>query len=122
MADQPAESGDKPKDGTRGGAAIGDLSAILSERFRAGRATRTVVYHFCIDDEEWTLTVGPDSFDLQNRKPSGDPDCYLKTTHQILLGTVRGEYKPSLSDLMTGRIRATNPQLLLMLRDVFGGS
>jgi hypothetical protein len=113
-ADQQTE--DKPENPT-----AESLFGILGQRFRPGRATKTIVYHFCIDDRDWTLIVSSEAFEVLDGKPPA-PDCYLKTTSEILIGTVRGEYTPSFSDFLSGKIRSNNPQVLLTLKSVFGDS
>ena len=127
--DRPDAPGADPPQNTESGSAglspdqpatADSLFGILGQKFRAGKTTKTIVYHFCIDDRDWTLVVSSEAFQVLDGKPA-TPDCYLKTTSEIIIGTVRGEYKLSFADFLSGKIRSNNPQLLLTLREVFSG-
>jgi hypothetical protein len=46
-------------------------------------------------------------------------DCFLKTTREIFLGTIKGDYTPSLTDIMSGRVKTNNPILLQTFKNIF---
>ena len=91
----------------------------LPSHFREGKVDRTLVYYFSIEEEKWTVTVTPETCEVIEGKNSEEADCFLKTTKEILLKTVRGEYTPSLSDLITGKIKTNRPDLLATFKEVF---
>jgi putative sterol carrier protein len=92
----------------------------MPSRFKKGVAARKISYYFSIDDEKWTVFVSPDSCEVSEGKAVEDADCFLKTSAQIFMGTVKGEYTPSFMDLMTGKIKTNNPALLQTFKDIFG--
>jgi putative sterol carrier protein len=92
----------------------------MPSRFKPGVAPRNLSYYFSIDEESWTVFVGPEACDVKEGKAVEDADCFLKTSSEIFLGTIKGEYTPSFMDIMSGRIKTNNPALLQTFRDVFG--
>jgi hypothetical protein len=91
----------------------------LCSRFKPGRVDRQMVFYFELEDERWTVTVGPESCDVAEGKIGEGHDCFLRTTKEILVKTVRGQYTPTFSDLLTGKIRTDRPDLLAMFKQVF---
>jgi uncharacterized OB-fold protein len=91
----------------------------LPARFRPGSVSQNLVFYFSIDDEKWTVRIGPESCEIEEGKTSEDADCYLKTSSEIFLATFRGEYTPSLTDFMTGTIKSNNPMLLATFKAAF---
>jgi uncharacterized OB-fold protein/putative sterol carrier protein len=99
---------------------IGKIFRLLPTRFRSGKISKTVVYYFSIDDEKWTVTVGPDRCEVVEGQATREADCFLKTSKEIMLKTFRGEYTPTMMDFMTGKIKTNRPDLMLTFREVFG--
>lgn len=91
----------------------------MPSRFKAGVAPRNLSYYFSIDEENWTVLVAPETCEVKEGKAVEDADCFLKTSSEIFLGTITGEYTPSFMDIMSGRIKTNNPALLQTFRDVF---
>jgi long-chain acyl-CoA synthetase len=87
--------------------------------FRRGMIYLQLSYYFSIDEHEWTVLVGPETCEVREGKPAEEADCYLKTTEQIFLGTLRGDYLPSLMDFLQGRVKTNRPELLLDLKKIF---
>lgn len=98
---------------------LGRFFRMLPSRYKTGKVNKTIVYYFSIEDEQWTVTISPDKCDVVEGKAVEEADCFLKTTKEILVKTYRGEYTPSLTDLMHGRIKTNRPDLLLTFKDVF---
>ncbi|PYP85243.1 MAG: hypothetical protein DMF61_16845 [Blastocatellia bacterium AA13] len=98
---------------------IADVFNSLSERFKAGKLTRTTTFHFLIEHESWTIAVGPTHCTVEEGQPTQVADCSLKTSKSVFMAIFRGEHKPSMMDFVTGKIRADNPMLLLALKDAF---
>ncbi|HSF25821.1 MAG TPA: hypothetical protein VLE20_16460 [Blastocatellia bacterium] len=87
--------------------------------FRKGKASRQLSYYFSIDGQEWTVFVGPDSCEVKNGKAVADPDCFLETSEEIFLDTLRGDRLPSMADLMQGKVKTNRPDLLLQFKNIF---
>jgi hypothetical protein len=84
----------------------------MPSRFQPGAVRDRLIYHFSIDGEEWTVVVSAADCEVAAGKGAENPHCFLKTSREIFLGITRGEYKPSLTDFITGRMQSNNPLLL----------
>lgn len=100
---------------------LSEAFQLLQKRFQPGKTDKPLVFYFSIEDEKWTVTIGPNLCEVTEGKQTDEADCYLKTSKELLLKTLRGEYTPSLGDFLAGRIKSNNPQLLLVFKQVFGG-
>ena len=98
---------------------LADYFRKLPSHFRANKVDRTLVYYFSIEEEKWTVTIAPEHCEVMEGKESEEADCFLKTSKEILLKTIRGEYTPSFSDLVTGKIKTNRPDLLATFKEVF---
>lgn len=87
--------------------------------FRRGRISRQLSYYFSIGGREWTVFVGPESCEVKNGKAVAEPDCFLETSEEIFLGTLRGDRLPSMADLMQGKVKTNRPDLLLQFKNIF---
>jgi len=101
---------------------VAEVFRRLPERFQTGRTSKTIVYYFSIDEEKWTVTVTSDRCEVERGKKSGEADCFVKTSTEIFLSTIRGEYMPSMMDLVTGKLKTNNPTLLSTFRSVFAST
>ena len=99
---------------------VGRVFQAIPSRFKPDVATRDISYYFSIDEEDWTVFVGPASCEVKEGKAVEDADCFLKTSAEIFLGTIKGEYTPTFMDIMTGKVKTNNPALLQTFKDVFG--
>lgn len=98
---------------------LGRFFRMLPSLYKSGKVDRTIIYYFSIEDEQWTVTVSPDGCEVEEGKTVEEADCFLKTTKEILVNTYRGEYTPTLTDLMHGKIKTNRPDLLLKFKEVF---
>ena len=98
---------------------VAEVFRHLPERFQAGRTSKTLVYYFSIDEEKWTVTVSADRCEVERGERAGDADCFLKTSAEIFLSTIRGEYTPSVMDLVKGKVKTNSPALLHTFKSVF---
>jgi hypothetical protein len=87
--------------------------------FRKGRVSRRLSYHFSIGEREWTVFVGPETCEVKQGKAIAEADCFLETTDEIFLGTLRGDYLPSMMDLMQGKVKTNRLDLLLQFKKIF---
>ena len=98
---------------------VAEVFRLLPARFQAGRTNKTLVYYFSIDEEKWTVTISTDSCVVERGKKAVEADCFLKTSTKIFLSTIRGEYMPSMMDVVTGKLKTNNPNLLSTFKNVF---
>ena len=108
-------------DATRGDAEIAAIFDSLGARFKPGRLTTITTFFFSIDNESWTIAVGPDHCTVKEGEPPENADCSLKISKALFLTIFRGEYLPSMMDLISGKIKSNNPMLLAVLKDAFSG-
>lgn len=102
---------------------ISEVSAVfhaLPGRFRKEKVDEALTFYFSIDAEQWTVIITTETCEVLPGKPVDDADCYLKTTTAIFLGTLNGTYKPSMTDLIMGRVKTNKPFLLKKFREAFG--
>ena len=98
---------------------VGKVFQSLPDRFHSGRIKKLTTYYFLIDDEKWTVTLRPDSCEVQQGKAVEEADCYLETSQEVVLKAIRGDYTPSIMDFIAGKIKSKNPELLRAFRDAF---
>ena len=87
--------------------------------FRKRRVTRQLSYYFSIGGREWTVFVGPETCEVKQGKAVPEADCFLETSEEIFLGTLRGDRLPSMADLMQGKVKTNRPDLLLQFKNIF---
>jgi hypothetical protein len=104
-----------------------DISSLTETRqvfhalpvlFKKFKTDKQLTYYFSIDGEQWTVEVGPETCVVRPGKVE-NADCFLKTTREIFLGTIKGDYTPSLTDIMSGRVKTNNPILLQTFKNIF---
>lgn len=98
---------------------VATVFRAMPARFRTGIADAPLVFYFSIEEEQWTVFVGPDTCEVKPGKAVDNADCFLKTSKEIFLGTINGTYTPTMTDLMMGKIKTNNPMLLQTFRDIF---
>jgi putative sterol carrier protein len=99
---------------------VGEVFKALPSRFQPDKVDKPTSFYFAIDDEEWTVIVEPDRCSVAEGKTLEDEDCFLKTSSEIFLGTIRGTYTPGMVDLVSGKVKTNNPFLLQTFKDIFG--
>ena len=99
---------------------VSEVFHALPSRFRKEKVEESLTFYFSIDAEQWTVIVTTETCEVQPGKTVDSADCYLKTTTAIFLGTLNGTYKPSMTDLIMGKIKTNKPLLLRKFRDIFG--
>jgi uncharacterized OB-fold protein/putative sterol carrier protein len=123
-ADEPTTLDEQATEGTaKPMGMIYEVSAVfyaLPSRFRRELVEEEISFYFSIDDEQWTVMVTLETCIVQPGKTVDSADCFLKTTREIFLGTINGTYKPTMTDLLMGRVKTNNPFLLQKFRELFG--
>lgn len=96
--------------------------ATLEARFRPGTVDRKTTYYLSLGDapgEKWTVTLSPTACEVTEGKiPSAD--CVLKMPADLFVRMVAGTFKPSAMDLLSGKIKTSNLELLQSLQASFG--
>ena len=105
------------------GGSVSDVASVfqaLPSRFRLGVAAEQLSFYFSIDEERWTVVITSETCIVEVGRTIENADCILKTSAEIFLGAINGTYNPSLTDLLTGRVKTNNPFLIQKFIEVFG--
>jgi long-chain acyl-CoA synthetase len=101
-----------------------DLSnavASLKGRFRPGAVERTTTYYLSLGeaaDEKWTVTLTPTSCEVAPGKVAS-ADCVLKMPADTFVKLVAGTFKPGAMDLLSGKLKTNDVDLLRRLQQSF---
>jgi hypothetical protein len=96
--------------------------AALEGRFRPGAVTRTTTYYLSLGDapaEKWTVTLTPTACQVTPGKIAS-ADCVLKMSAALFVSLVEGRFKPGAMDLLSGKIKTSDVDLLQKLQRSFG--
>lgn len=99
---------------------VSDVFRQLKENFKPGQFNRRLTYNFLIDEERWTVAVSPELLSVEADKQTPFADCTLEISRQIFLGAFNGDYRPTMMDLLTGKIKVDRPEMLFAFKDIFG--
>lgn len=99
---------------------VRDVFRQLQDNFRVGQVNRSLTYNFLIDEERWTVSVSPETLTVEEDKQAPHADCTLEISRQIFLGAFNGDYRPSMMDLLTGKIKVNRPEMLFAFKDILG--
>jgi long-chain acyl-CoA synthetase len=96
--------------------------ATLEARFRPGAVDRKTTYYLSLGDapgEKWTVTLSPTSCQVTAGKIAS-ADCVLKMSAELFVRLVAGTFKPGAMDLLSGKIKTSDVDLLRRLQQSFG--
>lgn len=99
-----------------------DTLESLKSRFKPGSVERRTTYYLSLgdgEDDKWTVTLTPAACELTRGKTEG-ADCVLKIGKELFVKLCDGTFKPGVMDIMTGRLKTNDPQLLVRLQQAFG--
>jgi long-chain acyl-CoA synthetase len=99
-----------------------DTLESLKQRFRPGAVQRKTTYYLSLgdgEDDKWTVTLTAEACELVRGKTDG-ADCVLKISRDLFMKLCDGSFKPGVMDIMTGKLKTNDPQLLMRLQQAFG--
>jgi putative sterol carrier protein len=99
---------------------VKDIFHQVKENYRPARVTRNLIFNFIIDDELWTVSLSPQSCTIVEGANAEVADCTLEMPKEIFLGSFNGSYRPSITDLFTGKIKVDRPEMLYAFKELFG--
>ena len=91
----------------------------LPERYNPGRVTADQVFYFSVGKEKWTVTAGVEGCQLQEGKHTDRADCVVKCDPKLFEKMVLHGKQPGPLDLARGKLKTSNPALLLRLSELF---
>ena len=101
-----------------------DLAAAfadLQSRYKPDVLDQELSFYFSLGDDpgqKWTARLTPKTMEYSRGKTEGC-DVFLKTDEDLFLQLIRGQYKPSMMDFMSGKISSNDPLKLTLLKDCF---
>ncbi len=101
--------------------ALGTAFGKMKERYNTGVVDGTVTFYFSLGDDpgqKWTVRLSPDACEVEQGKTEG-ADVFLKTSEELFLKLIRGEWTPGAMDFMSGKIKSNDPFKLKLLKDCF---
>jgi putative sterol carrier protein len=98
---------------------VEEIFTSLEARFKQGVSKKPYTFYFSLDEEKWTVSISPDSCKVERGKTTETADCFVKTTEAMFVKVYNGEYRPGMSDFMSGKIKSNNPYLLKTFVDAF---
>jgi putative sterol carrier protein len=99
---------------------VSDVFRQLKENFKPGQFNRSLTYNFLIDEERWSVSVSPQALQVEADNQAPFADCTLEISRQIFLDAFNGDYRPSMIDLLTGKIKVDRPEMLFAFKDILG--
>jgi long-chain acyl-CoA synthetase len=93
----------------------------LAGRYRPGVVERKTTYYLSLGDapdEKWTVTLTPTSCELTPGKVD-KADCVLKMAAELFVKLVAGTFKPGAMDLLSGKMKTNDIDLLRRLQQAF---
>ena len=102
--------------------ALADAFASLQQRYKPGVIKERLTIYFSLGDDpgqKWTAELTPEACQVRPGKAEG-ADLLLKTSEELFLKLLRGEWAPGVMDFMSGRFKSNDPMRLTVLQDCFG--
>lgn len=93
----------------------------MKKRFRTGVFGRPTTYYFSLGErpeQKWVLKADAESCEVTQGRAER-ADCVLKTSEELFLKLVQGEWTPGVMDFMRGKIKSNDPTKLQLLKDAF---
>lgn len=101
-------------------AEVSDVFRQLQENFKPGQINRSLIYNFMIDEERWSVSVSPEALVVEENRQAPFADCTMEISREIFLGTFNGDYRPTMMDLLKGKIKVDRPEMLFAFKDILG--
>ncbi|MDC3379447.1 SCP2 sterol-binding domain-containing protein [Planctomycetota bacterium] len=92
----------------------------MKARYKTGQISETMTIYFSLGDapgQKWNATLTPDSCEFAEGK--SDAELVIKTSEELFLKLIRGEWVPGMMDFMSGKIKSNDPTKLTVLKDCF---
>ncbi len=99
---------------------VKDIFSQLPKTFLPGKIDKEISYYFSIEEQKWTVILGPQDCRVESGKTIEEADCVCKTSAEFFTRIWEQDYRPGLGDFMSGKIRSNNPDALKTFLSVFG--
>ncbi len=101
--------------------ALVDAFERLKQRFKKNVVTKPTVFYLSLGDapdQKWVMTLTADECSAAPGK-SDSADVVLKTSEDLFVKLIRGEWVPGAMDFMRGKIKTNDIEGLKLLKDAF---
>lgn len=98
---------------------VKEIFTGLKTAYKSGSFKEPKSFYFSLGDDKWTVTLGPKTCRVEEGKTIEQADFVLKTSGELFVKMWNGDYKPGLSDFMSGRIKANDPYALQNFMNAF---
>ncbi len=101
--------------------ALAEAFEKMKARYKKGIVQGTKTFYFSLgeqDGQKWVVTATPDACEVKQGKIEG-ADVILKTSEELFLKLIRGQWVPGMMDFMRGKIKTNDPDGLRLLKDAF---
>ncbi len=96
------------------------IFSSLSNNYCPGEIDEETSYYFSIDDIKKTVTLTPENCRIEDGKTIESVDCVCKTDSDFFLRIWNEDYRPGMSDFLSGKIKSNNPMALKDFLAAFG--
>ena len=98
---------------------IRQIFEAMPQRYKPGQIAAPTTYYFSVCDEKWTVTAHPDRCEAKPGKLTDNADCVIKADPGLFEKMVLEGKQPGPLDLARGKLKTSNPDLLLKLGQLF---
>lgn len=91
----------------------------LPARFDAARVERPLTWYFSLGELRWTVKVSDSGCEVFPGRPTGEADCVVKTSAELLVAMVEKAWIPEPAEFFSGRIKTSDIPLLIEFSRVF---
>lgn len=101
--------------------ALVDAFERLKQRYKKNVVKKPTVFYLSLGDapdQKWVMTLTPEECTAAPGK-SESADVVLKTSEDLFVKLIRGEWVPGAMDFMRGKIKTNDIEGLKLLKDAF---
>lgn len=101
--------------------ALVDAFEMLKSRYKPNVVTKPTTFYLSLGDapdQKWVMTLSPEAC-VPAPGRSDNADVVLKTSEELFVKLIRGEWVPGAMDFMRGKIKTNDLDGLKLLKDCF---
>lgn len=101
--------------------ALEQAFAAMQQRYKPGVVQERLLFYFSLGDapgQKWQVEIDPTSCQVRQGKTE-HADVLIKTSEELFLKLLRGEWVPGVMDFMSGRFKSNDPARLGLLKQCF---
>ena len=99
---------------------IENIFTNIPSKFIPGVLDRALVYYFSVGEEKWTVFVDGEKCEAKRGKLVDNADCMVKSDPKLFADLVLRKKMPGTFDIMRGKIKTNDINLLKKMAEVFG--